>query len=187
MQLLVVDKGADWELEGLASPWRLAEARALADRVAQLVANGARPGDVVVLIRATTDMRAYERAFERRGLPTYVIGGRGYWLHPQVLDMVCYLRALANPLDDESLYTVLASPLVGASIDALVVLAGVAREHATDPWSVLRDGSPELGALDRADRDALARFVDLVRRRARPLGPRRPRGPDRWRVAGNRL
>ena len=75
-------------------------------------------------------MRAYERALEQRGLPTYVIGGRGYWLHPQVLDIVAYLRALANPLDEQALYTVLTSPLVGASLDAVVVLADEARERA---------------------------------------------------------
>ncbi len=39
----MVDKGADWELEGLAAPWRLAEARGLADRVAALVAEGPPP------------------------------------------------------------------------------------------------------------------------------------------------
>ena len=130
----MVDKGADWELEGLASPWRLAEARALADRVAELVADGAAPDEIVVLTRATTDMRAYERALERRGLPTYVIGGRGYWAHPQVVDMVAYLRALANPRDQQALYGVLASPLVGLSSTALVVLAAAAREAGEDPW-----------------------------------------------------
>ena len=107
--------------------------------MAELVAAGTAPGDVVVLLRASTDMRAYERALEREGLPTYVIGGRGYWSHPQVLDLVAYLRVLANPLDEEALYTVLASPLVGASLDALVVLAGGARELGRDPWSVLTD------------------------------------------------
>ena len=44
VELVVVDKGADWELEGMAAPWRLAEARALADRVAELVADGGGPG-----------------------------------------------------------------------------------------------------------------------------------------------
>ena len=67
VELLLVDKGADWELEGLAAPWRLAEARALAQRVAELVAAGTAPGEVVVLLRASTDMRAYERALEREG------------------------------------------------------------------------------------------------------------------------
>ncbi len=159
VELLLVDKGADWELEGLASPWRLAEARALAERVAELVADGTAPGEIVVLIRATTDMRAYERALEQRGLPTYVIGGRGYWLHPQVLDMVAYLRALANPLDEQSLYTVLTSPLAGAALDAVVVLADEARRRQRDPWSVLREPGEALDSLAASDRRALQRFT----------------------------
>jgi ATP-dependent helicase/nuclease subunit A len=175
VELLLVDKGADWELEGLAAPWRLAEARALAQRVAELVAAGTAPGEVVVLLRASTDMRAYERALEREGLPTYVIGGRGYWSHPQVLDLVAYLRVLANSLDEEALYAVLASPLVGASLDALVVLGGVAREQARDPWAVLTapDGEPGLEALSNRDRAALDEFAAWCpgeRRRASRLG-----------------
>ncbi len=159
VELILADKGADWELEGLAAPWRLAEAAALADRVGELVGAGTAPGKIVVLIRATTDMRAYERALERRGLPTYVIGGRGYWLHPQVLDLVAYLRTLANPRDEQALYTVLSSPLVGASLDALVVLAGDARASGGDPWSLLLASGGVLDAVDSDDRRVLAEFV----------------------------
>ena len=151
----------------MASPWRVAEARTLADRVAELVAAGHAPGEIVVLMRATTDMRVYERALERRGLPTYVIGGRGYWSHPQVVDLVAYLRALANPRDEESLYGVLASPLVGVSLDALVVLAAASRESERDPWWLLREPRGELAGLDEADRARLADVHGVVCRRAR--------------------
>ncbi len=159
VELVLVDKGADWELEGVASPWRLAEARTLADRVAELVIAGRAPEEIVVLMRATTDMRAYERALERRGLPTYVIGGRGYWSHPQVVDLVAYLRALANPRDEESLYGVLASPIVGVSLDALVILAAAARESGRDPWWLLREPRGELDGLGAQDRARLDRFA----------------------------
>ncbi len=159
VELLVVDKGADWALEGIASPWRLAEARALAGRVAELVQAGAAAGDVVVLTRATTDMRAYERALEARGLPTYVIGGRGYWSHPQVVDLVAYLRTVANPRQEESLYTVLASPLVGVSLDTLVVLAAAARASGRDPWWVLRDPRGALDPVPAGDRARLGAFA----------------------------
>ena len=82
---------------------------------------GATPlGDVVVLLRATTDMAVYERALEERGIPTYVVGGRGYWSQQQVADLRAYLAVLANPLDELALYSVLASPLGGLSLDALV-------------------------------------------------------------------
>ena len=159
VELLVVDKGAEWTPDGLGSPWRLAEARALAQRVGELIDAGSKPREIVVLIRATTDMRAYERALERRGIPTYVIGGRGYWSHPQVVDLVGYLRALANPREEEALYTVLASPLVGVSLDALVILGAGARASARDPWWVVREPRDQLADLDRADRGKLDRFA----------------------------
>ena len=79
-------------------------------------------------------MRAYEKALERRGLPTYVIGGRGYWSHPQVVDLVAYMRALANPRDEESLYGVLASPLVGQMLEAVMAVAGPAEPQTGSAW-----------------------------------------------------
>jgi ATP-dependent helicase/nuclease subunit A len=156
VEALIADKGADWNPDGLAAPWRLAEARVLSGRVAQLIADGAAARDVVLLTRATTDLRVYERALEARGIPTYVIGGRGYWSHPQVVDLVAYLRALANPRDEEALYTVLASPLVGISVDALVVLAASARASGRDPWWVLSD--PE-GRLDELRDDDVSKLT----------------------------
>jgi ATP-dependent helicase/nuclease subunit A len=160
VELLLADKQAEWaDDEGLASPWRLAEARTLAGRIGELVAAGAEPGEIVVLTRASTDLRLYERALEAQGVPTYVIGGRGYWSHPQVLDLVAYLRALANPRDEEALYNVLASPVVGVSRDALVVLAAAAREAERDPWWVLREAAGLLDELGESDREALGRFT----------------------------
>jgi len=160
VELLIVDKDAEWEQEGLAAPWRVAEARALAARIRELLDGGASPREIVVLTRATTDLRTYERALEDRGIPTYVIGGRGYWSHPQVVDLVAYLRALANPRDDEALYTVLVSPLVGVSVDALVVLADAARSAACDPWWILREPEGRLEDIPgREDRDKLAAFA----------------------------
>ena len=147
-------------MEGLGAPWRVAEARALAARVGRLLADGTPARDVVLLTRATTDLRVYERALEDRGIPTYVIGGRGYWSHPQVIDVVSYLEAIANPRAEEALYTVLASPLVGVSADALVVLAATARDRRTDPWSVLREPDGAFEAFEWWDRDLLARFAD---------------------------
>ena len=160
VELLVADKGADWTMEGLGAPWRVAEARALAGRLERLLADGVAGRDIVLLTRATTDLRVYERALEERGIPTYVIGGRGYWAHPQVIDLVAYLEALANPRAEEALYTVLASPLVGVSADALVVLAALARDRDRDPWQVLREPDAAFDELEIGDRDLLSRFAD---------------------------
>ncbi|HEY1592996.1 MAG TPA: UvrD-helicase domain-containing protein [Solirubrobacteraceae bacterium] len=163
VELLIADKGADWSKDGPAAPWRVAEARALARRIAELVADGAAPRDVVVLLRATADMRTYERALEERGVPTYVIGGRGYWSHPQVVDLVSYLQTLANPRDEVALYSVLASPLVGASVDALVVLGAASRTSNRNVWWVLDDPGDLLDELAEDDAARLARFAAWLR------------------------
>ena len=160
VELLIADKGADWAAEGVAAPWRVAEARALAGRVSELVAAGAAPREFVLLSRATTDLRAYERALEERGIPTYVIGGRGYWGHPQIVDMVAYLRALANPRDEEALYTVLASPMVQLSVDGLVVLGAAGRASGRDPWWVMREPDGRLDELAADDHERVRAFAD---------------------------
>ena len=172
VELLMVDKCAGWTpVEGLYAPWRVAEARALARRINELRAAGAQPRDVVVLTRATTDLRCYERALEEQGVPTYVIGGRGYWAHPQVIDLVAYLRALANPRDVEAIYTVLVSPLVGVSPDALVLLSAAARESDRDPWRMVGRHLEEIDELTVADRRLIEGFLAWFTRE-RDLTPR---------------
>jgi ATP-dependent exoDNAse (exonuclease V) beta subunit len=131
----------DPRIEQLAAPWRVAEAGALARRVRELIDSAqARAGEIVLLLRATTDMHVYEQALEAAGVPTYVIGGRGYWSHPQVIQLVAYLRALANPRDAEALHTVQLSPLCGLSLDGLVLTAAGAQEElSVDDRIALRD------------------------------------------------
>ena len=163
VELLIADKGAAWSSDGPAAPWRVAEARALARRIAELIDDGAAAGDVTVLLRATTDMRTYERALEEHGVPTYVIGGRGYWSHPQVVDLVSYLRVLANPRDEVALYSVLCSPLVGASVDALVMLGAASRASGRNVWWVLDEQDDLLDAVPGEDLKRLAAFAAWLR------------------------
>jgi ATP-dependent helicase/nuclease subunit A len=129
-----------------ATPWRAAEARLLARRIEEISRNGGFEWrDVVVLLRATTHMAHYERALEERGIPTHVVGGRGYWSQQQVADLRHWLSALANPLDELAVYSVLASPLAGLSLDAVALIGLEARAAGRDPWWALRE------ALGRPD------------------------------------
>jgi ATP-dependent exoDNAse (exonuclease V) beta subunit len=114
--------------------WRQVEARMLAQRVADLVDGGAaRAGEVVVLLRALGDLDVYERALQLRGLRTLAAVG-AFWKHQQILDLLAYLRTLANPLDELAFYSTLASPLVGISRDGLALLALAARAERRGAW-----------------------------------------------------
>jgi ATP-dependent helicase/nuclease subunit A len=170
-----------------ATPWRAAEARLLARRVEEIASEGGFEWrDIVLLLRATTHMAHYERALEERGIPTHVVGGRGYWSQQQVADLRHWLGALANPLDELAVYSVLASPLAGLSLDAVALIGMEARRSGRDPWWLLRgavgvrhetsdmspqrDGPPLADLLPAADRRRAAAFVALFdeERRAAP-------------------
>lgn len=143
--------------------WRQAEARMLAQRVAELVQERrARAGEVVVLLRAAGDLEVFERALQLQGLRTLAAVG-AFWGHQQIGDLLCYLRALANPLDERALYGALASPLAGCSRDCLALLADAARVGRRGVWETalgaVGDGA-EVAELELApgDRAALASF-----------------------------
>ena len=55
--------------------------------------------------------------------------GRRYFGQQQVVDLLSYLRLLQNRYDDEALLTVLASPFVGVSNDALVLIRSTAERR----------------------------------------------------------
>ena len=163
-----------------APAWRQAEARLLAQRVGELVLAGeARAGEVAVLLRASGDIDLFERALQLRGLHTLAAVG-GFWGRLQVRDLLVYLRALANPLDEQALYQVLGSPIVGLSSDGLALLAAAVRAGRGGAWETAcalersdPGGAGELLArLGREDRDRLARFCARLRGERRQLRER---------------
>ncbi len=165
VELLVTDKES-YKESGVH--WRRGEARAVARRVRELVdAGAATPGEIVLLFAAGTDAEWYEDELRRAGLPTYRATGKGYFGQQQVVDLLLYLRLLQNRYDDTALASVLASPFVGVSNDALALLRRVATrrplftglEHALPPGLAERDER-----LMRAFRQRYGRLVEAMPR-----------------------
>ncbi len=165
VELLVTDK-ASYRDSGVH--WRRGEARAVARRVRELVDGGAAsPGEIVLLFAAGTDAEWYEDELRRVGLPTYRATGKGYFGQQQVVDLLAYLRLLHNRYDDAALVSVLASPFVGVSNDALALLRRVASrrplfsglEHSLPPGLAERDER-----LMRAFRQRYDRLVQTLPR-----------------------
>ncbi len=63
-----------------------------------------------MLLRAAGDLEVFERALQLQGLRTLAAVG-AFWGHQQIGDLLSYLRALANPLDE-------ARALLGARLAA---------------------------------------------------------------------
>ena len=151
-ELLVTDKAAATET---GVHWRRSEARHVARRVRELVdAGDAMPGEIVLLFAAGTDAEWFEEELRAVGLPTYRAAGRSYFGQQQVVDLLAYLRLLHNRYDDEALLTVLASPFVGVSNDALVLIRAEAQRAP-----IFRGIERSLpGDLAESDRRLLAAF-----------------------------
>jgi ATP-dependent exoDNAse (exonuclease V) beta subunit len=158
VELLVTDK-ASYKDSGVH--WRRGEARSVASRVRELVDSGAAtPGEIVLLFAAGTDAEWYEDELRKAGLPTYRATGRGYFGQQQVADLLAYLRLLQNRYDDRALLSVLASPFVGLSNDALALLRRAASkrplfaglERTVPPGLAQRDERLLLAFRQRYDR-----------------------------------
>jgi len=164
-ELLVTDK-TSYADSGLH--WRRAEARHVACRVRELVdAGAATPGEIVLLFAAGTDAEWFEEELRALDLPTIRMTGRRYFGQQQVVDLLSYLRLLQNRYDDEALLTVLASPFVGVSNDALVLIRSTAERRPIFK-GIERSLPPDLAEEDmRLVRAFLQRYERLVESSAR--------------------
>ncbi|SMB82115.1 UvrD-helicase domain-containing protein [Deinococcus hopiensis] len=136
---------------------RKAEATYLAGRIQALQlaappvydreAEGLRPlrlSDVAMLFRARTDLKLYEDALSRAGLPFVVHGGRGLYDRPEVQDATNLLQAVADPTADVFLAAVLRGPHVQVTDDTLLELAQD-REEGESLWaSACRSDRPDV-------------------------------------------
>ena len=150
--------------------WRRAEAKHIARRVRELVDEGAAtPGEIVLLFAAGTDADAYEEELRQAGLPTYRATGRGYFGQQQVVDLLSYMLLLQNRYDDQALVAVLASPFVGVSNDALVLIRRAASKRPL--FTGIEKGLPP--ELDERDAQLIRAFLQRYERLVRAL-PRVP-------------
>ncbi len=79
----------------------------------------ARYGDIAILFRAMNDIKIYERALRRRGIPYYVLAGKGFYEREEIQDLISLLRFLENRTDEIALVSALRSPLFGVSDESL--------------------------------------------------------------------
>jgi len=128
------------------------------------VAREAKPGDVAVLFRSRDSHREYEAALDRRGVPTYVYKGLGFFDADEIQDAVALLRFLADPTSDMRAAAFMRSRIVRLSDGAVARLAPRLARALIDaePPAVADALDPEDRAVLARVRDALPRWLALV-------------------------
>jgi ATP-dependent helicase/nuclease subunit A len=122
--------GAHWlvkpDAEG-AEPSSLSpherESLVVARKLRALVDEGrVKARDVAVLVRRGKAAVPIQRALGRVGLPAVVVGGDGFYVRPEISDVIAALTLAADPADELSVLTVLRSPLVAVPDDQILAL-----------------------------------------------------------------
>ncbi len=128
----VADKESVEEMRAREADWVARRLREIIDSGQPIVrtetdgkptARPVTPGDVAILMRALTDVEAYEAALRRYELDYYLVGGHAFYAQQEVFDLLNLLRAVDNREDVVSLAGVLRSPFFGLTDETLFWLA----------------------------------------------------------------
>lgn len=158
--------------------WRCASERAQAQAVAlhveRLVANGANPGAIAVLVRsAADDGTVVGGALEQRAIPFRVRGPGAYFQRAEVRDVLAWLRVLADPADSGAAVRALTRPPIGVHSVDIARLTQLARRRKLDMPSAVA-AALEGPQLSPEGRDRAQAFLDLYRAASRAFESRRP-------------
>jgi DNA helicase-2/ATP-dependent DNA helicase PcrA len=136
------------------------EAAWIADRIAAAwrTTPTGRP-TTAVLIRRRDQIPAIESALRARGLPVEVVGLGGLLDTPEVRDVVCTLRVLADPTDGASLVRLLTGARWRIGPRDLVALYRRARHLSTARRGAVPDTEPEI-VPDTLDDATLSEALD---------------------------
>ncbi len=137
------------------------EARTVSDTMESLQKGGAPLSQMAVLVRASSQMRAFEDRFIAIGLPYRVFGGPRFYERAEIRDANAYFRIVANPSDSLAFERIFNTPSrkLGDKVQAL--FTGFAREHDLPYLEACRhllDG----GAFKSAQAKAMERLIGMI-------------------------
>ncbi len=156
----------DEPIEVFNAPTDADEALAVVNRLIRLHDQGLKWRDMAILYRSNALSRQFEVALLQaswqkegkwmRGIPYEIFGGLEFSERSEIKDLLAYLRAIANPLDQEALLRIINVPRRGISDTYLDQLTQANRSDNVPLWSLLL----------KDEKKAVRAFVDLMQEAA---------------------
>jgi DNA helicase-2/ATP-dependent DNA helicase PcrA len=95
------------------------------------------PRDVAVFYRTNAQSRVLEDALRARDIPYVVVGGTRFFDRTEIKDLVCYLRAIANPDDGLALQRIVNVPARGIGQATVDRIGALIYERRISAWDAL--------------------------------------------------
>lgn len=136
------------------------EADHIADQIATLVMNGAKPKDFAILYRTNAHSRLLEASLLRRKLNYQLIGGFRFYHREEIRDLLAYLRLVHNPTDDISFERVVNVPNRGLGDKSIAKVAELAKSKNI-PMLVALRAAIEHGLLSNKASKGAREFLTI--------------------------
>jgi DNA helicase-2/ATP-dependent DNA helicase PcrA len=119
-------------------------------------------GQFAILYRTNAQSRAMEDALRKRDIPYRIYGGLSFYQRKEIKDVLCYLRLVINPKDEEALVRVINYPARGIGDTTLEKLTIAANHYKRSIFEVMQNIDKIDLKLNAGAKAKLQDFVTMI-------------------------
>jgi DNA helicase-2/ATP-dependent DNA helicase PcrA len=120
-------------------------------------------GKFAVLYRTNAQSRAIEDALRKRDIPYRIYGGLSFYQRKEIKDVLCYLRLIINPKDEEALVRVINYPARGIGDTTIEKLTIAANHYKRSLFEVMEHIDKIDLKLNAGTKNKLHDFVNMIK------------------------
>jgi DNA helicase-2/ATP-dependent DNA helicase PcrA len=120
-------------------------------------------GQFAILYRTNAQSRAMEDALRKRDIPYRIYGGLSFYQRKEIKDVLCYLRLVINPKDEEALIRVINYPARGIGDSTVEKLTVAANHYKRSVFEVMENIDKIDLKLNSGTKRKLEDFVTMIK------------------------
>jgi DNA helicase II / ATP-dependent DNA helicase PcrA len=120
-------------------------------------------GQFAILYRTNAQSRAMEDALRKRDIPYRIYGGLSFYQRKEIKDVLCYLRLVINPKDEEALIRVINYPARGIGDTTIEKLTIAANHYKRSIFEVMENIDKIDLKLNSGTKQKLEDFVVMIK------------------------
>ena len=97
--------------------------------------------DYAILYRGNHQSRLFERGLREYNIPYYLSGGTSFFAYTEIKDIMCYLRVITNPDDDNAMLRIINTPRREIGPGTLEKLVAFAADTNSSLFAAMHDPS----------------------------------------------
>ena len=120
-------------------------------------------GQFAILYRTNAQSRAMEDALRKRDIPYRIYGGLSFYQRKEIKDVLCYLRLVINPKDEEALVRVINYPARGIGDTTIEKLTVAANHYKRSIFEVMENIDKIDLKLNSGTKQKIDDFVTMIK------------------------